>query len=413
MRIAVIGTGISGTVAAYLLHQDHDLTVYEAGDYVGGHTHTLDVPLGERSYPVDTGFIVFNEPNYPNFVRLLRRLGVRWQPSTMAFSVRCERTGLEYRPSSPDTLFAQRRNLFRPWFWRMVRDVFRFRKESAALLEGDDGRTLGQYLADGRYSRGFIDYFLVPMGSAIWSSDPERFREFPARTFVRFFENHGFLRVRGQPEWQVVCGGSRVYADALTAPYRDRIRLNCPVRIVRRMADGVEVRVAGAEPERFDKVVIATHSDEALKMLADPSAAEREILGAIPYQENLTVLHTDRSLLPQRRKVWASWNYHVPAEPLGRVAVTYYMNMLQSLDAPVEFCVTLNRPGDVDPATVIASMTYAHPVFDPDATHAQKRRAEISGIERTHYCGAYWGFGFHEDGVESALAVARHFGKEL
>jgi predicted NAD/FAD-binding protein len=413
MRIAVIGTGISGMLAAYLLHEDHDLTVYEANDYVGGHTHTHDVPADGNTYAVDTGFIVFNEANYPTFVRLLRRLGVAWKPSRMGFSVRCERTGLEYRPSSLDTLFAQRRNLVRPWFWRMVRDIFRFRRQSVAVLETGDDRTLGQYLADGAYSRGFIDYFIVPMGSAIWSSDPVRFREFPVRTFVQFFENHGFLRVRGQPEWQVVRGGSKTYVEALTAPYRDRIRLRTPVRSVRRMDDAVEVRAEATEPEQFDHVVIAAHSNQALAMLADPTPAERDILGAIPYQENETVLHTDTSLLPRRRKVWASWNYHVPAQPLGRVAVTYAMNILQGLDAPVEFCVTLNRSDAVDPDTVIAAMTYAHPVFEPAGVAAQQRHAEISGVNRTHYCGAYWGYGFHEDGAASALAVARCFGKTL
>jgi predicted NAD/FAD-binding protein len=413
MRIAVIGTGISGMLAAYLLHEDHDLTVYEANDYIGGHTHTHAVPAADATYAVDTGFIVFNEANYPTFVRLLQRLGVAWKPSRMGFSVRCERTGLEYRPSSLDTLFAQRRNLVRPWFWRMVRDIFRFRRESVAVLDTGDDRTLGRYLADGGYSRGFIDYFIVPMGSAIWSSDPVRFREFPVQTFVQFFENHGFLRVRGQPQWQVVRGGSKTYVEALTAPYGDRIRLSAPVRSVRRTDDAVEIRTDRAAPERFDHVVIAAHSDEALAMLADPTPAEREILGAIPYQANETVLHTDTSLLPRRRKVWASWNYHVPPEPLGRVAVTYAMNILQGLDAPVEFCVTLNRSDAVDPDTVIATMTYAHPVFEPAGIAAQQRHGEIGGVARTHYCGAYWGYGFHEDGAASALAVARYFGKTL
>jgi len=413
MRIAIIGTGVSGLVAAYLLHEEHDLTVFEAEDYVGGHTHTVDVEAGGRTYAVDTGFIVFNEKTYPNLVTLFRRLGVEWQDSNMAFSVRCERTGLEYRPSTLGTLFAQRRNLVRPGFWRMLRDIARFRRESAELLDGPDEITLGEYLDRRGYSREFVEHFIVPMGAAIWSAEPAGFRRFPARLFVRFFTNHGFLEVRGQPQWLVVKGGSRSYVQEMTAGFRDRIRLRCPVRSVRRRADGVEVRPAEGQAETYDHVVIATHSDQALAMLADPTPAEGEVLGAIGYQENLTELHTDTSLLPRRRKVWASWNYHIPAEPQGRVAVTYDMNILQGLDAPVEFCVTLNRPGDIAPEKRLRSMVYAHPVFTPAAVAAQQRHGEISGVNRTHYCGAYWGNGFHEDGVNSALAACRFFGRGL
>jgi len=413
MRIAIIGTGVSGLVAAYLLHEEHELTVYEAEDYVGGHTHTVDVTVQGRTYAVDTGFIVFNERTYPNLVTLFRRLGVEWQNSCMGFSVRCERTGLEYRPTTLDTLFAQRRNIIRPSFWRMLRDIYRFRKESAELLEGEGEMTLGGYLDRRGYSREFVEHFIVPMGAAIWSAEPVGFRQFPARRFVRFFTNHGFLEFRGQPQWLVVKGGSRRYVERMTAGLGERIRTSCPVRSVRRSATGVEVTAGEATSELYDHVVIATHSDQALALLADPTDAERDILGAIAYQENVTELHTDTSLLPRRRKVWAAWNYHIPAGSRDRVAVTYDMNILQSLDAPVEFCVTLNRSESINAEKKIRSIVYAHPIYTPAAVEAQQRHAEISGVNRTHYCGAYWGNGFHEDGVNSALAVCRFFGKGL
>jgi predicted NAD/FAD-binding protein len=401
-------------VTAYLLSDSHDITVFEKDDYIGGHTHTIDVEAGGTTYPVDTGFIVFNEVTYPNFLKLLSRLGVPWKPSRMSFSMRCEQTGLEFCPSSLDALFAQRRNLLRPAFYRMVLDIFRFRKEAMKLLESRDDRvTLADYLQREKYSSLFIEKFILPMGAAVWSADPLRFRQFPARNFVEFFHNHGFLQVRNQPQWLVVKGGSRQYVEKLIKPFAHRIRLNCPAESITRQDGYVEVRSKARGTERFDAVVLAVHSDEALALLSDPSEAEKEVLAAIPYQENLTVLHTDPSLLPRHRKCWASWNYHVPAEALGRVALTYDMNILQGLDAPVEFCVTLNRPAEIDPAKVIRKLLYSHPVYTPAGVVAQGRREEINGVRRTYYCGAYWGYGFHEDGVKSALAVCKHFGKGL
>jgi predicted NAD/FAD-binding protein len=413
MRIAVIGTGISGMTAAYLLHRDHQITVFEINDYIGGHTHTVDVPASGKTYAVDTGFIVFNERTYPHFVHLLQRLGVPWQKSTMSFSVHCERTELEYSPSSLDRLFAQRRNLLRPGFWRMVREIFAFRRHLPQMAELPVTVTLGDYLGGEGYSRMFREYFIIPMGAAIWSAEPRRFEDMPACMFARFFANHGFLNVRDQPQWLVIQGGSREYARVLTAPFRDRIRLNCPVRSIRRLPDGVEVEAADGRPERFDHVIVATHSDQALRLLADPTEKEREILGAIPYQQNQVVLHTDESVLPRRRKVWASWNYRIPRETREGVSVTYDMNILQGLDAECEFCVTLNPTERIDPEKVLRRMVYAHPVYDPQALTAQRRHAEISGVNRTHYCGAYWANGFHEDGVKSALTVCGYFGKDL
>ena len=414
MRIAVIGTGIAGMVAAYLLSEDHELAVYEAQDYIGGHTHTIDVRLNGQTYAVDTGFIVFNEQTYPNFVKLMKRLDVAWKPSNMSFSVQCKKTGLEFSPTSLNSLFIQRRNLLRPSFYRMMMDIFRFRRESQELLKSDDYTlTLEDFLAEKGFSKLFIEHFIIPMGEAIWSADPVKFNEFPALYFAQFFKNHGFLNVRNQPQWQVIEGGSKQYVKPITQRSRDKIRLNSAVTAIRRHPDHVEVQAQNSPPERYDQVVIATHSDQALAMLKDPSALESEILGAIPYQDNQAVLHTDESILPSKKVAWASWNYHIPKEDLGRVAVTYDMNILQSLGAPIEYCVTLNLPESADPSKKIQEMIYHHPVYNPSSLAARNRHQEINGVNRTYFCGAYWGYGFHEDGVKSALEVTKHFGKSL
>jgi uncharacterized protein len=418
MKIAVVGTGISGMVAAYLLHRDHDITVFEAANYIGGHTNTIDVQLDSLTYSIDTGFIVFNDWTYPNFIALLNRLGVASQPSDMSFSVKCERTGLEYNGTNLGTLFAQRRNLLRPSFYRMIRDILRFNKDSLALLnQPEPGPSLGQYLEANRYSKEFINHYIVPMGAAIWSAGHETMWEFPARYLVQFFKNHGMLSVDNRPTWRVIKGGSQRYAEKLVAPFRDCIHLNSRVESISRYPDFVEVRtrLRGKDYRaiRFDHVILATHSNQALAILADPSPTEKDILGAIHYQENEAVLHTDRSLLPRRKLAWAAWNYHLlPAQP-DRAVVTYHMNRLQSLIAPQEFCVTLNHTEAIDPEKILRRIIYHHPVYSPESVAAQKRHGEISGVNRTSYCGAYWGFGFHEDGVKSALAACRPFGKDL
>lgn len=422
MKIAIVGTGISGMVAAHLLHRDHDVTVFEEAHYVGGHSNTVDVTVDGQTYAIDTGFIVFNDWTYPNFMALLNRLGVESQPSDMSFSVKCERTGLEYNGTTLNALFAQRRNLFRPSFHRMVLDILRFNREALELLDREeDGLTLGSYLSANGYSDAFVQYYVLPMGAAIWSAGAESMRSFPARFFVRFFHRHGMLSVNRRPTWRVIRGGSREYVKALIRPFRERIRLNCPVRTVERRSGSVEVvseerrsdESARRRTEQFDQVVFAVHSDQALAMLKRPSPRERDILGAIGYQENEAVLHTDASLLPNRKSVWASWNYHILSGGKDRVAVTYHMNTLQGLRAPREFCVTLNRSEDIDPAAIIRRITYHHPHFTTASVAAQRRHHEIDGVDRISYCGAYWGYGFHEDGVVSALAVCRRFGKEL
>jgi predicted NAD/FAD-binding protein len=417
MKIAVIGTGIAGNVAAWKLAQEHDITVYEADRRIGGHTNTIDVTLQGRSWAVDTGFIVFNDVTYPNFIALLDELGVDSQPSDMSFSVRNERNGLEYNGASLNTLFAQRGNLLRPSFYRMLMDILRFNREAPALLDQPDNRiTLGDYLAQKRYSAEFVDHYIVPMGAAIWSSTPGGMRRVPAAFFIRFFHNHGLLSVNQRPTWRVIRGGSRQYVERLVSGHRDRIRLDSPVEWIRRHPDCVHVKARGAEVERYDQVFLACHSDQALRLLADPTPVERDVLGAIAYQRNEAVLHTDRSLMPQRRLAWAAWNYHIPDgphDPEGRVRLTYNMNILQNLDAPVDFCVTLNHTQAIDPDRIISVIEYEHPVFSERAVAAQRQHRALNGGSRSYYCGAYWRYGFHEDGVVSALTALEHFNRDL
>lgn len=413
MKVAVVGSGISGLVAAHLLHPHHEVTVFEAGDRPGGHTNTVEVEVDGRVLAVDTGFIVYNEHTYPAFVRLLAHLGVVTKASEMSFSVADEATGLEWRGTSPNTLFAQRRNLANPAFHRLLLDVTRFNREARRLATDPDAcgdRTLGDFLAEGRWSPQLLDWYLVPLGSAIWSAAPGTFAAIPLRTFVGFFENHGLLRVGNQLSWRTVEGGAARYVEAILAPLTGRIRLGQPIDKVVRHGDGVELRPTDGGPETFDHVVLATHGDQALRLLGDPSEAERDILGAIRYQPNRATLHTDARLLPRSRRAWASWNYHRPVVGGGLATVTYLMNRLQGLDTTTPVLVTLNREAEIDPATVLGTYDYDHPVLDAAAVRAQGRRAEIDGVGRTSFAGAYWGAGFHEDGVQSALGACRRLG---
>jgi len=415
MRIAIVGAGISGMVAAHLLHGEHEIVLYEAGSYAGGHTNTIrvDTPLG--SHHVDTGFIVMNDRNYPNFTRLLDKLGVATQPTHMSFSVKGEDEDFEYA-GTPRGLFCQPRNLISIRFQRMLLDLQRFNRGLRRLLAEDRQSeiSLGEFLAEHEFSQAFIDRLLVPQVSAVWSADPQRLRAFPVRFLAEFFANHGMLGLRDRPAWSTVRGGSARYVDALTAPYREHIRLNTPVHSITRADEHVEVRARGLEPERYEHVVIATHSDQALAMLADPSARESALLGAIPYQHNEAALHTDSTLLPRRPRARAAWNFHLLREPKSVSTVTYYMNRLQRLQADRDFCVTLNRTEAIDPQKLIRTISYAHPVYTPAGVAAQQRHETISGLGgRTHYCGAYWGWGFHEDGVSSALRACAPFGVTL
>jgi predicted NAD/FAD-binding protein len=414
MRIAIVGAGISGLAVAHLLHHEHELTVFEAGDYAGGHTHTVRVDTADETLDVDTGFIVFNDRNYPGFERLLRRLDVPSQPSTMSFSVSDTTGDFEYSSASPNGLFAKRAHLVTPWFHRMVADLGRFNRAARDLIaQPDNDISLGAWLDRQGFSDAFVQRLIVPQVSAVWSADPNQRWSFPARFLAEFFENHGVLSVRGRPRWLTIRGGSARYVEALTRPFAQRLRLGTPVESVTRCSDGVLVRARGCEPERFDEVVLATHSDQALALLADPSDCERAILGSIPYQRNDVVLHTDTRMLPRRRRAWASWNYHLLERPGDRTTVTYHMNRLQSLRTEAQLCVTLNRSAEIDPDKVLREITYEHPVFTGDGVKAQRRAQEINGHNRTSFCGAYWGWGFHEDGVASALRVASRFGARL
>ncbi|MCL4194989.1 MAG: FAD-dependent oxidoreductase, partial [Thermoguttaceae bacterium] len=395
MKIAIIGSGISGLVAARLLVADHDIHVFEANSYAGGHTNTVSFTAFGRQYAADTGFMVCNDRTYPNFLALLRMLEVPTRYSDMSFSVRCDKSGMEYQGSSLNGLFAQRRNLFRPAFYRMLLDVLRFNRQSLELLQGNDNELeLGQYLERNRYSREFMEHYLIPMGAAIWSAPPERFRQFPARFIVSFFNNHGLLTVRGHPRWKTVQGGAARYVQAITRPFADRIRLNCRVVAVRRYPGHVSVAWDSGGTEDFDAVVLAAHSDESLAMLADASEAERDILGAIAYQRNETVLHTDARQLPRRRRAWASWNYRIPREDGQPVVLTYNLNRLQGHLSPDPICVTLNGTCGIDKTKIVREIEYHHPIYSREALAAQRRFEEINGKNRTYFCGAYWGHGF-------------------
>jgi predicted NAD/FAD-binding protein len=414
MRIAIVGAGVSGLTVAHLLHRDHEVTVFEADARLGGHAHTESVGSARGTQHLDTGFIVFNDRNYPNFERLVTRLGVASQPSEMSFGVSDGTGAFEYASHSLDGVFATRSNLLNPAFLRMLAEVPRFQRATIALLRSEDERiSLRAWLREQRFSQYFIERLIIPQAAAVWSADPRQMVNFPALFLARFFENHGMLGLRGRPSWRTVTGGSERYVEALTSGFRDRVHLRSPVSAVSRGREGVTVTVTGAEPLGFDHVVIATHSDQALMILADASWREREILDAIPYQENEAVLHTDRSLLPRRPAAWASWNYHL-AEGSNRPTVTYHLNRLQRLAGDEQFLVTLNMVERIDPRLVLKRITYAHPVYTAAGAAAQRRVAEISGPEgRTHFCGAYWGWGFHEDGVNSALRVAESFGARL
>lgn len=410
MKIAVIGTGIAGNVAAWHLNKEHEITVFEAGRHIGGHSHTHDIIHEGRHYAIDTGFIVFNDWTYPNFIALLDELGVDSQPTNMSFSSCCESSGIEYNGSSLNQLFAQRRNLFRPDFHGMIRDILRFNRESRALIDNNDETlSLGDYLDNNHYGHRFIDNYIIPMGAAIWSTDPQQMLDFPACYFVRFFANHGLLNIKDRPQWRVIKGGSREYVKKLTAPFKDRIRLNQAVVSVKRLPTHVEVRTATGDKEHFDHVFIASHSDQALDLLSDPSELEQAVLGAIPYQSNDVVLHTDTSLLPKTRRAWAAWNYRRRQDNEQRVSVTYNMNILQGLESTETFCVTLNDTHNIDPGRIIRQLQYLHPVFTAAGVAAQKQQRDINGQRRTWYCGAYWRFGFHEDGVLSALETLQDF----
>ncbi len=408
VKIAIIGTGIAGLTAAYRLCSAHDITVFETNNYVGGHTNTVEVELDGQHYAVDTGFIVFNNWTYPNFTRLLDELRVASRPTSMSFSVRCDAANLEYNGSSLNGLFAQRRNLLSPKFYRLLADILRFNRE-AIQVDSIDDTTVAEFLAQRRYSREFTEYYLLPMGAAIWSCPLGTFAKFPIRFIIEFYQNHGLLNLRHRPTWRVIEGGSKAYVEKMVARFRDRIRLNTTVEQVRRTPQEVFVTPRNAPAESFEHVVFACHSDQALRMLADPTPTERQVLAEFPYERNVAVLHTDRRVLPRRKRAWASWNYHITDRPSKiedqSASVTYYMNSLQQLRSRHTINVTLNGEETIDRSQVLRRFEYHHPVFTMRRSVAQSRHTELIHHHRSSYCGAYWGNGFHEDGVVSAMRV--------
>ncbi|MDD9890641.1 MAG: FAD-dependent oxidoreductase [Gammaproteobacteria bacterium] len=414
-RIAIIGSGISGLTAAYLIHQEHDISVFEANNYIGGHTATIDVQQGAKHYKVDTGFIVCNDRNYPNFLALMDMLGVNLQETEMSFSVRNNPLNLEYNGHNLNTLFSQRLNILRPKFHRLVRDILRFNKAAKAAIAAGDAEdiTLDEFVQRHNLSAVFKENYLLPMVAAIWSCSLQQAGEFPLQFFLKFFLNHGLLDIKNRPRWYVLVGGSRTYIDPLTAGFRDRIRLNTPVTSVLRQESHVEV-TCDSGTETFDQVIFACHSEQALALLANANPAEKDILSDLEYQENDVILHCDDSLMPKKPLSWASWNFlageHKNDEP---PLVTYSMNILQGIKSDDPFLVSLNARHKIDSKKIIGEYIYAHPVYSLKGMRAQARRNEISGLDRIHYCGAYWYNGFHEDGVRSALDVGEKFGAKL
>ena len=430
MKIAIIGSGISGLTAAYYLKKNHEIFVYESSSVVGGHTATIDVELEGQKFAVDTGFIVYNDWTYPNFIRLLKQLNVETQTTSMSFSVANDMNGLEYAGSNFSTLFAQRKNLLKPSFWRLLKDIMRFNRQSLKDLETGnipEDLSLQQYLDNNNYSEAFTTNYLIPMGAAIWSAGVDSMLDFPLLFFVRFFKNHGLLSVTNRPQWRVIKGGSRQYLAPLTNSFLHCIKTNCKITSIARNADAVTITTAEGEKAQYDAVIFATHSDQALALLDQPTACEQEILQAIPYQNNEVVLHTDISRLPKSRRAWACWNYRLSADAdnvaddktnaktnaktegarQGEMTrLTYNMNLLQSIDSPHTFCVSLNQTELIDPTKILGQFNYSHPVFTLEGIKAQMRWSELAGKNRTWFCGAYWANGFHEDGVASALRIA-------
>ena len=417
MKIAVIGSGISGLSASYLLSKEHHVDLYEKDSRLGGHTATIDFELDGCAYRIDTGFIVYNEWTYPNFIKLLNQLGVETSATSMGFSVSCKDTGLEYAGNNLNTLFAQRKNLISPSFILMLRDILRFNQRAQQdLLAGsiDEAITLGEYLTSNSYSNEFIQHYLLPMGAAIWSMSCEKMYAFPLKFFVTFFKNHGLLSVKNKPTWRVIKDGSNSYIPPMIERFKDNIALSSDIASVSRNADGgATVHFGSGESIVYDHVVIATHSDQALKLLAEPTDNERSVLGAIRYESNSVVLHYDINLLPKNRRTWSSWNYKIGSKLNGKPTLTYNMNILQNLKDKRTFCVTLNDDSAIDPSKVIGRYTYDHPQFTLEGEQAKHAWESVNGRSCIWFCGAYWRNGFHEDGLVSAIRIAEKFGISL
>ena len=410
MKIAIIGSGVSGLICARLLRREHEITVFEANDYVGGHTNTVDVSMGAENHSIDTGFIVFNHRTYPNFTAILDRLKVATKPTTMSFSVKCDRSGLEYNGTNLNGLFAQRGNLFSGEFLRMVRDILRFNRAGTNLREClAEEMTVAEFVRQFGYSDAFVNRYLLPMGAAIWSCPNGVFAQFPIRFILDFYHNHGLLNIRDRPTWRVVKGGSKRYVEQLIRPFQRHIRTSCAVQSVRRNKDSVRITHAEGE-ESFDELIFACHSDQALRMLSTATPLEQRVLSAFPYTSSVATLHTDESVLPQSRRAWAAWNYRIRGDLNSRPSVTYNMNLLQGIEANQTFLVSLNQADRIDPNHELATFRYSHPAFTTERTKMQSQHENLIRRHRTSFCGAWWDAGFHEDGVNSALQVCRGFG---
>ncbi|TPH12085.1 NAD(P)/FAD-dependent oxidoreductase [Litorilituus lipolyticus] len=411
-NIAIIGSGISGLTAAYLLSKKHHVTVFEKNAMIGGHTATVDVTVDNQDYAIDTGFIVFNNKTYPNFLALLCEIGIDKQETQMSFSVHNASTGLEYNGHNLNSLFAQRRNIFRPKFWLLIKEILRFNKLCKKIYQQDNyqaGLSLGDFLSNNRFSDFFAEHYILPMGAAIWSSSLAQMEAFEFQFFVKFFSNHGLLNIKDRPQWYVIPNGSRSYLTPLCKPFSENIKLNTNIKSIVRTNSGVTIIFHDETKQYFDEVVIACHSDQALTLLADASENEKKVLSAMPYKANSVVLHTDINMLPQRKKAWASWNYQLSGDKQADASVTYNMNILQGIKAKHTFCVTLNQKEAILPSKILKEFTYHHPVFSLQSSQAQQQRNLICGQQFTHFAGAYWHNGFHEDGVRSAVEVAKRF----
>ena len=415
-KVAVIGSGISGLVSAYLISQKHQVFLFEKDQRLGGHTATIDVEVDGQPYAIDTGFIVFNDRTYPNFLALLEQIGIDKQETEMSFSVQNKLTGLEYNGHSLNSLFSQRKNLLNPKFWGLLKSIVRFNNLAKAYYRDNKhtkGITLGEFLDEQGFDRYFSEHYILPMTAAIWSTSLSQARAFPLAFFIQFFYHHGLLDITNRPQWYVIPGGSRNYIEKLTPRFADNIKLNADIKSVKRNEQGVELLFNDGSTEQFDEVVLACHSDQALALLAEPTEQEQQVLGQLPYSDNEVVLHLDDTMLPKHKLSWASWNYQLTGDTERPAAVTYNMNILMGLSQAPTFCVTLNQTEQIQADKILAKFNYHHPVISPDSYLAQQRREEICGKSGIHFAGAYWYQGFHEDGVRSALDVAKRFGVSL
>ena len=408
MKIAIIGSGISGNTLAYYLNPHHQITLFESNDRIGGHSHTHHIDIFNQKVSVDTGFIVFNKKTYPNFLKLLYELKVPYENSAMSFSVKDSQKDFEYNGTSLNALFAQRKNFMNPRFYKMISEILRFNKSSIILLSSDEEISLGDYLKRERYSDFFKKYYILPMGSAIWSSNIKTMMEFPAKFFIQFFNNHGMLNINDRPQWLTISGGSINYVNKMIEPFRKKIKLNQNIKYVERKKDHIAIHHKD-RIEKFDWVFFACHSDEALKLIKSPGLHEKNILKAIPYTDNEVVLHYDDHFMPKRKLAWAAWNYHIDDNANSPASLTYNMNILQNLKTEAPLLVTLNPMQKINKKKIIKTLSYAHPQYSLRSIEAQSKYHLISGANRTSFAGAYWGNGFHEDGVKSALDAIQQF----